>query len=311
MVTKLQFVFFLIFILFAVSACEPIGTPEATQSEVITTVTEAKPEPVVVYGVSFETPPEKIVCLSPAITEIFYEIYRSDKLVGVGEYCDYPPEALTEKVNCGSAANPDFDTIISLAPDVLITQSPLANKDITRLKNAGITLLNVPAATDILELGRLYNEIGMLFRNPLPEGEVPDAGSLAMPGQSELFDDVYSSDISLGKFVYYLSDDFTAAGSDTFPGNFFGEFGNNLCDGVSAEMPPDEISPKTVILPAYLSHFADDYFADTSSRVIILTEEATKLLERPTTRVRFVLDELRESDSSTETTAETEATEET
>jgi hypothetical protein len=303
--TRLQFVFFLIFILIAVTACEPIGAPDATETAVITTATEPEIPPIEIYGVSFDTPPETVVSLSPAITEIFYEVYRDDKLVGVGQYCDYPPEALAEKVNCGSAANPDFETIISLAPDVLITQSPIANKDITRLKNAGITLLNIPAVTDILELGELYNEIDRLFRTPLPEGEEPPAGSLEKNGQSELFNDVYSSDISLGKFVYYLSDDFTAAGVDTFPGNFFGEFGNNLCDGNSTVMLPEEISPKTVILPAYLSGLAEDTFADYDSRVIVLSEEATKLIERPTTRVRFVIDELRDGGSETADVTET------
>jgi hypothetical protein len=303
---KLQYVLLLVLILGV--ACEPIGRPEVTETAVITTATEPEIPAIEVYGLSFDSPPETVVSLSPAITEIFYEVYRDDKLVGVGEYCDYPPEALTQKVNCGSAANPDFETIISLAPDVLITQSPIANKDITKLKNAGITLLNIPAVTDILELGELYNEIDRLFRTPLPEGEIPPAGSLEKNVQSELFSDVYSSDISLGKFVYYLSDDFTAAGADTFPGNFFGEFGNNLCDEDSTVMLPEEISPKTIILPAYLSYLAEDYFAESPARVIVLSEEATKLIERPTARVRFVIDELKETVE--ETTTDTEITDE-
>ncbi|MDR0974538.1 MAG: helical backbone metal receptor [Ruminococcus sp.] len=299
-----------VLLIFTASACAPIGAPEPEETSVITTVTEATAPPVEIYGLSFDVPPKKIVCLSPAITEIFYELYLNDRLVGVGEYCDYPPEALTEKVNCGSAANPDFDTIISLAPDVLITQSPIANKDITRLKNAGITLLNIPAVTDVNGIGRLYTDIALLCIGAVPEGMTGGGASIAMPGLDSFYEDMKTPDLTLGKFVYYLSDDFTAAGFDTFPGNFFRKFGLNICDGDSAVMLPEEISPKAVILPAYLSHLADEYFTDSHSRVYILSEEATQFLERPTSRVRFVITELAEDQKAAELEERMESSEE-
>jgi iron complex transport system substrate-binding protein len=302
------------------TACEPIGVPEETHTAVVTAATEETPEPVVIYGVSFVTAPERVVCLSPAITEILYEIGMDGKIVGVGQYCDYPPAAMEEKDVCGSAANPDFETIIGLSPDLLITQSPIANKDLTRLKNAGITVLNIPAVVDINELETLYNSLEELSFGVTEQSD-REPRQADIPGLASLNTAIADSNINLGSFIYYLSDDLTAAGDDTFSGNFFGSFGTNLCGEFSMVMPletdtsdndtsdndgetsdtdvPDTDSgtsdtdiPDTVILPAYLAYFKDDYLAETASRVIILTEQATSLLERPTDRVRFVLGEL-------------------
>jgi ABC-type hemin transport system substrate-binding protein len=319
----------LVFIIF--TACKPIGAPEATVTSVSTTVTEQVLEPINVYGVNIESKVKSAVCLSPAIVEILYEIRYDDMLIGVGDYCDYPTQAMTEKKDCGSAANPDIDTIISLAPEVLITQSPIANKDVTLLKNAGIAYMLIPATDSISQLEELYINLLYGLRGP-SSSDV--AASIAVPGLDELRDDIKNADVDLGKFVYYIEDGFIAAGDDTFPGNFFSSFGTNLCDGKTAVLPldtggdgedgegneddsagedgadgnseddsegedsedgatqsePRKIRPDTVILPASLTHLIAGF--DGGIRVIILSPEATSLLERPTDRVRYVIQEL-------------------
>ncbi|MDR0987354.1 MAG: ABC transporter substrate-binding protein [Ruminococcus sp.] len=341
---KLQYVLLLVLIL-AVTACEPIGRPKATETAVITTVTEAEASPVTVYSVSFDTAPETIVCLSPAITEIIYELGFEDKLIGVGQYCDYPPEAKADNADCGSAANPDFKAILELSPALLITQSPIANKDLTSLKNAGITYLLIPAVNDLLALDELYANIFILCRGPVPADEeaLPD-----LPGIDDFENDIRNADIDLGRFVYYLSDDLTAAGLDTFPGSYFSNFGDNIgtpgsttdtadttdtdddttdaqdtapdTDADATTTAPDtdddaattdtDAAPDTIILPDYLSYLADGVLADSPARIIILSPDATSLLERPTDRVRLVIDELRET-GSTETAGEAETSPET
>ncbi|MDR0919550.1 MAG: hypothetical protein LBM93_09965, partial [Oscillospiraceae bacterium] len=202
----------------------------------------------------------------------------------------------------------------------LITQSPIANKDLTGLKNAGIIVLSIPAVTDINSLEALYGNLEKLFSFE-EESDIP--------GLTALNNDLSQNDIDLGNFIYYLSDDFTAAGTDTFSGSFFDHFGKNLCGEISKPMPPEEantegttdtedttgtdgtsetsdiVTPDTIILPAYLMDFTDNYLAENPSRVIILTEQSTSLLERPTDRIRLVIDELKAGFSDNTETGET------
>ncbi|MBM3499451.1 MAG: hypothetical protein FJX74_12365, partial [Armatimonadetes bacterium] len=42
---------------------------------------------------TLHAPPQRIVSLSPAITEMLSALGAGGRLVGVTEYCDYPPEA--------------------------------------------------------------------------------------------------------------------------------------------------------------------------------------------------------------------------
>ncbi len=65
--------------------------------------------------------PQRIVSLSPSITETLFAIDAGDRVVGVTDFCDYPKEALSiQKV--GGLINPNFETLVSLQPDLVILQ---------------------------------------------------------------------------------------------------------------------------------------------------------------------------------------------
>ncbi|HHX51232.1 MAG TPA: ABC transporter substrate-binding protein, partial [Clostridia bacterium] len=60
--------------------------------------------------ITIESNPERIVSLSPAITEILFAIGADDKIVGVTEYCDYPAGAL-DKPRVGGFKDPNMELI--------------------------------------------------------------------------------------------------------------------------------------------------------------------------------------------------------
>ena len=62
--------------------------------------------------------PLRVVSLAPSLTETVYGLGRGDWLVGVTEFCDYPPEARS-KTRVGGIAAPSLERIVSLAPEVL------------------------------------------------------------------------------------------------------------------------------------------------------------------------------------------------
>lgn len=64
-------------------------------------------------------PPKRLIALAPNLTEILYALNLGDRVVGVTNHCNYPPEVgLKPKV--GSYVNLNVERIISLAPDLVI-----------------------------------------------------------------------------------------------------------------------------------------------------------------------------------------------
>lgn len=63
--------------------------------------------------------PARVISLAPSITEILYAIGLDEEIIGVTEFCDYPPAA-TQKPRIGYA-QPNVEAIITLKPDLVLT----------------------------------------------------------------------------------------------------------------------------------------------------------------------------------------------
>ena len=64
--------------------------------------------------------PQRIVSFGPSITEILFALGLEEKVVGVGDYSDYP-EAAKLKPKIGNAFNPSLEKIVELEPDLVLT----------------------------------------------------------------------------------------------------------------------------------------------------------------------------------------------
>ncbi len=69
--------------------------------------------------VHLPAPPQRIVSLVPSVTEILYAIHAENQLVGVTDFCNYPPQA-QQKISIGAYSDPGLETVASLAPDLII-----------------------------------------------------------------------------------------------------------------------------------------------------------------------------------------------
>lgn len=69
--------------------------------------------------ISLNAPPQRIVSMVPSVTEILYAIHAENQLVGVTDFCNYPPQA-QQKVSIGAYHHPSLETVASLAPDLII-----------------------------------------------------------------------------------------------------------------------------------------------------------------------------------------------
>lgn len=69
-----------------------------------------------------ETPKyERIICLSPSITEIVFALEAQEAIVAVSGFCNYPPAAQSFP-QVGSYLNPNFERILAFKPDLIIYQ---------------------------------------------------------------------------------------------------------------------------------------------------------------------------------------------
>ena len=276
-----------------------------------TTVTES-PYPVTAGSLIFSESPETVGSLSPAITEIICELGFEDKIIGRGSYCDYP-ESVEEKADLGSSANPDPEAILEAEPQLLVSLSPIAKKDITSFEAAGIRvwIINSPESVD--ELYGCYSNIAAVFGGGLnSEAAAEDA----LEPLKKALDD---ADGAMESFVYIMSPELAAASNSTFAGDFFSHFGTNAAgDAEDISLTVEQLldlDPEWIILPDYISKYelpeeTSALSAIKNGRVIILDEEVLERIEQPTSRLESAVYDILEQIDAVNKSAEENAAQE-
>src|SRR5258708_9583744 len=90
--------------------------------------------------------PKRIVSLAPSLTETLFAMGAGDRVVGVTDYCDYPPEAQARQ-KVGGLINPNLERITALYPDlVLITKEGNRRESLTALEQLMIPVFAVETA---------------------------------------------------------------------------------------------------------------------------------------------------------------------
>jgi iron complex transport system substrate-binding protein len=69
--------------------------------------------------ITLERQPQRIVSLAPSITETLYYLGLGDRVVGVTQFSNYPPEAAL-KPKVGSYVDLNVEKILTLSPDLVI-----------------------------------------------------------------------------------------------------------------------------------------------------------------------------------------------
>jgi len=69
--------------------------------------------------ISVPAQPKRLIALAPNLTEILYALGLGERIVGVTNHCNYPPEVRL-KPKVGSYVHLNVEQIISLSPDLVI-----------------------------------------------------------------------------------------------------------------------------------------------------------------------------------------------
>lgn len=95
----------------------------------------------------------RVVSLMPSYTEIIFALGAGRDLVGVSNFCDYPPEAAgIEKT--GDYLRPDVEKIYSLKPDLVFAGDWAAGTTAGQLSRLGIKVALLPAEKSVSDVYR-------------------------------------------------------------------------------------------------------------------------------------------------------------
>jgi iron complex transport system substrate-binding protein len=114
-----------------------------------------------------QRPAQRIVALAPNLTELVYAAGAGARLVAVGRFSDYPPDAKTKPV-ISDAFAVDYEALMRLKPDlVLVWGSGTPERTKTKLRSLGvpvyeIEIQSVAGLADTLRgIGRLAGTDGV------------------------------------------------------------------------------------------------------------------------------------------------------
>ncbi|MEU5788183.1 ABC transporter substrate-binding protein [Micromonospora purpureochromogenes] len=184
--------------------------------------------PVTVGKLTLEKRPEKIVSLSPSVTEMLFAIGAGKQVTAVDDNSNYPPEAPKSDL---SGFQPNAEAIAAKTPDLVVLSND-TNKIVDQLTTLKIPVLLTPAAATLDDSYRQITDLGALTGHPAEAADVTkrmkdDIAKLVkdLPQRSE-------------KLTYYheLGPELYTATSKTFIGSIYALAGlENIADASDAD----------------------------------------------------------------------------
>lgn len=114
--------------------------------------------PVSVGGAQIDEEPQRVVVLNDAFADVILYMGYDSKLVGRSVECDQLTVNILPSVGTGS--DPALDTLQSLEPDLVITDTSLGAKARNMLDENGVNIVTLEPATTQEEIKQLYIDLG-------------------------------------------------------------------------------------------------------------------------------------------------------
>lgn len=166
---------------------------------------------------------ERIVSLAPSLTETLYALGVESRLVGVTDWCNYPPAAKA-KPSVGQVINPSLEKIVALKPDLVLgTTAGNRRATVTAIERLGIplygfnprsledVLLAIPTLADLLTVPEAGAELEAKLRRRL---EAVAARIAARPRPRVLFVLWLEPLMSIGRYTF-VHDVLVQAGAES------------------------------------------------------------------------------------------------
>jgi iron complex transport system substrate-binding protein len=103
--------------------------------------------------------PERVISLSPIITETIYLVGAQDRLVGNTTYCNMP-EAAQKKEKIGSVIQMNVEKIIRLKPDLVIASALSREKQLKILEKMAIPVMRAKNPVTFEQMCQMTLDLG-------------------------------------------------------------------------------------------------------------------------------------------------------
>ena len=171
------------------------------------------------YGRTVVIPahPQRVVSLSPAVTEIMFALGADSLLVGRTDFCVYPAQA--EHIpSIGGISNLNIEKILSLSPDLVISGSMVGKKVTDQMDQMGVPMVCV---VEKPKFEALYDNIRAIGRLVDKDREADSLNTLMRQRVSALGSDTITPlPDNTRPSVYYVVG-YGAGGNFTAGGNTF------------------------------------------------------------------------------------------
>lgn len=208
-----------IILIVAAFALFAFGCEKKQTMPTVVSMVESSAFPITINGVEFENAPQKIVSLSPFLTDVVCDIGAQGLLVGVCDYCQ------TDEISsAGSAIAPDVDFIKNSGAELVLTTTPLPSDAQNTLANGGIKVLTLKSPVSLKTLENLYaTMIAILTGNA---DFAVQAQQLFAP-VNEMLSGFEKSDKSV---LCVVSPYLNAAGTNTLCGDILSQLADNAAE---------------------------------------------------------------------------------
>jgi len=185
----------------------------------------------------------RIVSISPAVTEMLFALDVGDSIVGVTDYCDYPPKAKTiERV--GGFGTPSMEKLMALSPDVVIGTGIERAAATATLRRMGIQVLWIKTDS-ISDLFDALRQIGQAVGKAEKAEEVVAAMQAEFDAAAEVYRGIGENQRPK-VFVEVWYDPITTAGKRSFiNGVITRAGGTNVAEELDLEYPT--VNPEKVV----------------------------------------------------------------
>ncbi len=112
--------------------------------------------------VKLDAVPQRIVSLAPSNTELLFALGAGEQVVGRDDFSDYPEAAKALPAAGGSMGDYNYETIVSLKPDLVLMTGINTPEQVKALEDLGITVYYLPNPVSLDDLFVNIETVGKL-----------------------------------------------------------------------------------------------------------------------------------------------------
>lgn len=251
------------------TACKNGAGPDGQKSS-SSAPSEAEPPPdpnwpVEMGDITLEEKPVAVVSLSPALTEIIAELGGEAQLVGVSDFCDYPPTVASME-KCGAPDAPDFDALEKLKPRLIFTSTPLTKSDTEQIQDMGADVIVIPRAPTLDKLEEAYITAAVLLGGDQDGRELGEKTFSALRKRYEALESRAASNRDETSGIWLRLTPLVMATGDTLEGSFLEDalgLVNDAKEFTAWQYPPEKAADLYPDLIFYDQSIPPEYFQST------------------------------------------------